>query len=161
MLHFSMSQSGIDFKCPYSNRPLKPLIGLWQGLFSGTYRIAKSPSLFNWYMSSAIDLCGGKQRRGGGRRKAAAAVPAWVRTVAAAAAAAVEECWRSWDIDEGSCISGQEATALRALRGAELAYEPLRRLHASSSGWNARGRTLQTASRPESNHALGATSGFA
>jgi hypothetical protein len=25
MLDFSMYQSGIDFKCPYSNRPLKPL----------------------------------------------------------------------------------------------------------------------------------------
>jgi hypothetical protein len=31
-LNFSMNQSGIDFKCRYSNRPLKPLarlIGLW------------------------------------------------------------------------------------------------------------------------------------
>jgi hypothetical protein len=25
MLNFSMYQSGTDFKCPYSNRPLKPL----------------------------------------------------------------------------------------------------------------------------------------
>jgi hypothetical protein len=25
MLDFSMYQPGIDFKCPYSNRPLKPL----------------------------------------------------------------------------------------------------------------------------------------
>jgi hypothetical protein len=25
MLNFSMYQSGIDFNCPYSNRPLKPL----------------------------------------------------------------------------------------------------------------------------------------
>jgi hypothetical protein len=32
-------QSGIGFKCPYSNRPLKPLtpsISLTQSLFSGT-----------------------------------------------------------------------------------------------------------------------------
>jgi hypothetical protein len=39
MLDFSMYQPGIDFKCPYSNRPLKaltPLIGLTQSLFSGT-----------------------------------------------------------------------------------------------------------------------------
>jgi hypothetical protein len=38
--NFSMCQSGADLKCPYSNRPLKPftrLIGLWQGLFSGTW----------------------------------------------------------------------------------------------------------------------------
>jgi hypothetical protein len=31
MLNFSMYQSGVDLKCPYSNRPLKPstpLIGL-------------------------------------------------------------------------------------------------------------------------------------
>jgi hypothetical protein len=38
VLNFSIYQSGVDFKCPYSNRPLKPLtplIGLWQGLFSG------------------------------------------------------------------------------------------------------------------------------
>jgi hypothetical protein len=25
--NFDMYQSSIDFKCPYSNRPLKPLIG--------------------------------------------------------------------------------------------------------------------------------------
>jgi hypothetical protein len=39
MLNFSMYQSGIDFKCPYSNRPSKPLtslIGLTQSLFGGT-----------------------------------------------------------------------------------------------------------------------------
>jgi hypothetical protein len=39
MLNFSMNQSGVEFKCPYSNRPLKPLtpsIGLTQSLFSGT-----------------------------------------------------------------------------------------------------------------------------
>jgi hypothetical protein len=39
MLNFSMFQSGIDFKYPYSNRPLKPLtrlIGLTQSLFRGT-----------------------------------------------------------------------------------------------------------------------------
>jgi hypothetical protein len=39
MLNFSMYQSGMDFKWPYSNRPLKPstrLIGLTQSLFSGT-----------------------------------------------------------------------------------------------------------------------------
>jgi hypothetical protein len=38
-LDFSVYRPGIDFKCPYSNRPLKPstpLIGLWQGSFSGT-----------------------------------------------------------------------------------------------------------------------------
>ena len=29
---------------------------LTQYLFSGTFRIAKSPYLLNWYMSSAIDL---------------------------------------------------------------------------------------------------------
>jgi hypothetical protein len=28
MLNFSMFQSGIDFKSPYSNRPLKPLTPL-------------------------------------------------------------------------------------------------------------------------------------
>jgi hypothetical protein len=28
MLDFSMCQSGIDFKCPYSNRPLMPLTRL-------------------------------------------------------------------------------------------------------------------------------------
>jgi hypothetical protein len=36
---FSMYQSGIDFNCPYSNHPLKPLthlISLSQGLLSGT-----------------------------------------------------------------------------------------------------------------------------
>jgi hypothetical protein len=35
-LNFSMYQSGIDFKCPYSSRlltPLTRLLGLWQGLF--------------------------------------------------------------------------------------------------------------------------------
>jgi hypothetical protein len=39
MLNFSMYQSGIDVKCPYSNRPLKPstpLIGSTRSLFSGT-----------------------------------------------------------------------------------------------------------------------------
>ena len=39
MLNFSIYQSGIDFKCPSSNRPLKrltPLIGLTQSLFRGT-----------------------------------------------------------------------------------------------------------------------------
>jgi hypothetical protein len=39
MLNFFMHQSGIDFKCPYSNRPSKPLtpsIGLTQSLFRGT-----------------------------------------------------------------------------------------------------------------------------
>jgi hypothetical protein len=38
MLNFSMCQPGIDFKFPYSNRPLKPLtllIGFKQSLFSG------------------------------------------------------------------------------------------------------------------------------
>jgi hypothetical protein len=33
MLNLSMYQSGIDVKCPYSNRPLKPLIGITQSLF--------------------------------------------------------------------------------------------------------------------------------
>jgi hypothetical protein len=40
MLNFSMHQSGIDCKCPYSNRPLKPLtplIGSTQSLFIGTH----------------------------------------------------------------------------------------------------------------------------
>jgi hypothetical protein len=63
MLDFSMYQPGIDFKCLYSNRPLKPLTpstGLTQSLFSGT--IANSPCLFNWNMSSAIDLSGCAQR---------------------------------------------------------------------------------------------------
>jgi hypothetical protein len=32
-LNFSIYQSGIDFKSPYSNRPLNPLNRLWQGLF--------------------------------------------------------------------------------------------------------------------------------
>jgi hypothetical protein len=31
-----MYQSDFDFKCPYSNRPLQPLIGLTQYLSSGT-----------------------------------------------------------------------------------------------------------------------------
>jgi hypothetical protein len=54
----SMYQSGIDFRCPYSNRPLKPLttlIDLWQGLLV-VQRIANSPYQFNWYMSSAVGL---------------------------------------------------------------------------------------------------------
>jgi hypothetical protein len=58
MLNFSMHQSGIDCKCPYSNRPLKPLtplIGSTQSLFIGT-QDRKSPYLFNWYMRSAVDL---------------------------------------------------------------------------------------------------------
>jgi hypothetical protein len=40
MLNFSMYQSGIEFKCPYSNRPLKPLtplIGSTKHLLSGTF----------------------------------------------------------------------------------------------------------------------------
>jgi hypothetical protein len=39
-LNFSIYQSAIDFKCPYSNRPLKALTrssGLWQGLFCGPW----------------------------------------------------------------------------------------------------------------------------
>jgi hypothetical protein len=39
MLNFSMYQSGVDFKCPYSNRPFKPLTPLNRlmlGSFSGT-----------------------------------------------------------------------------------------------------------------------------
>jgi hypothetical protein len=50
-----MYQSGVDFKCPYSDRQFKPLIGIGQGLFSGTWDL-ESPFRFNWYMSSAIDL---------------------------------------------------------------------------------------------------------
>jgi hypothetical protein len=37
--NFKVYQSGVGFKCPYSNRPFKPLttfIDVWQGLFSGT-----------------------------------------------------------------------------------------------------------------------------
>ena len=59
MLDFSMYQSGIDFKCPYSSRPLKPLTPLnrLNAIFVlAVDRIAKSPCLFNWSMSSAIDL---------------------------------------------------------------------------------------------------------
>jgi hypothetical protein len=55
-----MYQSGIDFKCPYSNRPLKPLTPLnrLHAIFVlAVERIAKSPYLFNWSMSSAVDLC--------------------------------------------------------------------------------------------------------
>jgi hypothetical protein len=57
MLNFSMYQSGIDFKSPYSNRPLSPnpRNRLTQSLFS-SYAVAKCPDLFNWYMSSAVDL---------------------------------------------------------------------------------------------------------
>ena len=38
-LNFSIHQSGVDFKCPFSNRslnPLTPLNRLWQGLVSDT-----------------------------------------------------------------------------------------------------------------------------
>jgi hypothetical protein len=61
MLNFSMYQSGIDFKCPYSNRPLKtltPSIGLTQYLFSGT----KDPQnpLICLPAPSAIDLYRGR-----------------------------------------------------------------------------------------------------
>jgi hypothetical protein len=38
-LNFSIYQPGIDFICPYSSRPIKPLnplSGVGQGLFSGT-----------------------------------------------------------------------------------------------------------------------------
>jgi hypothetical protein len=59
MLDFSMYQSGIDFKCPYSIRPLKPLTPLnrLNAIFVlAADRIAKSPYLFNWSMSSAIGL---------------------------------------------------------------------------------------------------------
>jgi hypothetical protein len=56
---FLMYQSGIDFKCPYSNRPLMPLTPLNRlnaiFLLAGD-RIAKSPYLFNWSMSSASGL---------------------------------------------------------------------------------------------------------
>jgi hypothetical protein len=41
MPNFAMHQSGIDFKCPYSNRPLKPLtplIGLTQSLFLAEHK---------------------------------------------------------------------------------------------------------------------------
>jgi hypothetical protein len=47
MLNFSLYQSGIDFNCPYSKpsfKPLTPLIGLWQGLFSDTVlRASRNP----------------------------------------------------------------------------------------------------------------------
>jgi hypothetical protein len=57
MLDFSMYQSGIDFKCPYSNRPLKPLTPRLNAIFVlAVDRITKSPYLFNWSMSSAIGL---------------------------------------------------------------------------------------------------------
>jgi hypothetical protein len=59
MLDFSMYQSGIDFKCPYSTRPLKPLTPLnrLNAIFVlAVDRIAKYPYLFNWSMSSAIAL---------------------------------------------------------------------------------------------------------
>jgi hypothetical protein len=54
-----MYQSGIDFKCPYSNRPSKPLTPLnrLNAIFVlAVDRIAKSPYLLNWSMSSAIGL---------------------------------------------------------------------------------------------------------
>jgi hypothetical protein len=59
MLDFSMYQSGIDFKCAYSNLSLKPLtpqIGLSQSLF---WRSIGSRNLLIYligHMSSAIDL---------------------------------------------------------------------------------------------------------
>jgi hypothetical protein len=61
MLDFYMYQSGIVFKCPYSNHPLKPLTPLnrLSAIFVlAVDWIAKSPYLFNWSMSSAIDLYG-------------------------------------------------------------------------------------------------------
>jgi hypothetical protein len=59
MLDFSMYQSGIDFKCPYSNRPLMPATPLnrLNAIFLlAVDRIAKSPYQFNWSMSSATGL---------------------------------------------------------------------------------------------------------
>jgi hypothetical protein len=50
MLDFSMYQSGIDFKCPYSNRPLKPFnpLNRLNAIFVlAVDRIAKSSYLFN------------------------------------------------------------------------------------------------------------------
>jgi hypothetical protein len=43
MLNFSMYQSGVDFKCPYSNRPLNP-INRFNAIF------------VQWYMGSRIPL---------------------------------------------------------------------------------------------------------
>jgi hypothetical protein len=59
MLDFSMYQSGIDFKLPYSNRPLKtltPLNRLNAVFVLAVDRVAKSPYLFNGSLSSAIGL---------------------------------------------------------------------------------------------------------
>jgi hypothetical protein len=56
MLDFSTYESGIDFKCPYSSRPLKSLNRLNAIFVLAVDRIAKSPYLFNWSMSSAIGL---------------------------------------------------------------------------------------------------------
>jgi hypothetical protein len=50
MLDFSMYQSGVDFKCPYSNRPLKPLTHLNRLNAIFGYN-AKTPYQLNWYMS--------------------------------------------------------------------------------------------------------------
>jgi hypothetical protein len=59
MLNFSVFQSGIGFKCRYSNRPLKaltPLNRLNAIFVLAVDRIAKSPHLLNCSMSSALDL---------------------------------------------------------------------------------------------------------
>jgi hypothetical protein len=60
MLDFSMYQFGIDFKCPYVFKPsvnaLNPLNRLNAIFVLAIDRIAKSPDLFNWSMSSAIGL---------------------------------------------------------------------------------------------------------
>jgi hypothetical protein len=58
MLNFLFQSRLSVFKCPSSNRPLKPLnplIGLTQSLFCGT-RIAKSPYLFNWVLQFDLDM---------------------------------------------------------------------------------------------------------
>jgi energy-coupling factor transporter transmembrane protein EcfT len=54
-----MYQSGMDFNCPISKRPIKPLTPLnrLNAIFVlAVDRIAKSPYHFNWSMSSAIGL---------------------------------------------------------------------------------------------------------
>ena len=58
MLIISMYQSGVDFNCP-SIKPsvkVKALNRLNAIFVNVVHRIAKSPCLLNWYMSSAIDL---------------------------------------------------------------------------------------------------------
>jgi hypothetical protein len=51
-----MYQSGVDFKCPYSNRPLSPYPLNRHNIRLVVHRISESPYQLNWYMSSAIDF---------------------------------------------------------------------------------------------------------